>query len=320
MSTPPTGPEQPDEATREDGAETERLDLTGSTAPEEAETSREPAAHPQAQQPEEGATATAYPFEEPTTVVPAAGPTGPEAAATTVVPAAYPQEMAPEATAPLPAGVRYTPAEPVPGTYWQDADAGSPEVPAVDPLPHLQGEPPVFPEGVFHEPPSRAGAHLWAVLIAVTLSPVAWFLLSDGSTRLYWSLRADPGSPNLAGLFGLAVGLLITAVVLLTGRWSSVGASVAGSVSFLIGLSFAIIPARTLEIIDSWDGFLSNFGGFGANVQAYLVEDGIRGHFLIGGVVLILLAAVSHGARRKGRREEFARLAVRAARGENPWG
>ena len=109
MSTPPTGPDQPDDATRDDGDVTERLDLAGAAAPEELEAAAErvteepgavdePATAQQASQPEDTA-AAAYPFEEPTTVVPAAGPAGADDAATTVVPAAYPQQLAPEASA-----------------------------------------------------------------------------------------------------------------------------------------------------------------------------------------------------------------------------
>ena len=280
MSTPIAGPDEQPTPPGRDGAsdDTEQLDI-------------------------------AAPTEEPTRVVPTAyGPPGAGPAA----------EEPTAATAPLPADIRYTPAEPVPGTYWQDTQAA--DVPVEDPLQHHQGEPAVFPEGVFHEPPSRAGAHLWAVLIALTLSPVAWFLLSDGSARVYWSLRSDPDAVNIAGLVGLGAGLLVSMIVLLTGRWSSVGAAVSGSIGFLAGLAFAIIPARSLEIVSGSEELLDNFGGFGANVYDYLVESGIRGHFLIAGFGLILLAVVSHGARRKGRREEFARLAVRAARGENPWG
>jgi hypothetical protein len=149
---------------------------------------------------------------------------------------------------------------------------------------------------------------------------MAWFLLSDGSARVYWSLRSDPEAINVAGLVGLGSGLVVALIVLLAARWSSVGAAVAGSIGFLAGLAFLALPARTLEIVAESEDFLTPFGGFGANLYAYFVESGIRGNLMVAGFVLILVAVVSHGARRKGRREEFARLAVRAARGENPFG
>ena len=308
MSTPTTGPDEQPTPPGHDGASdnTEQLDVAASA---DGEPTTIIAAEETAAAAPAGEPASTDPTEEPTTVVPTAhGPLG----------AGPVSEEPTAATAPLPADIRYTPAEPVPGTYWQDSQGT--DVPVEDPLQYHQGEPAVFPEGVFHEPPSRAGAHLWAVLIALTLSPVAWFLLNDGSARMYWSLRADPNDVNVAGLVGLGAGLLVSTVVLLTGRWSSVGAAVSGSIGFLAGLAFAILPAQTLEIVGRSEDFLDNFGAFGSNVYDYIVESGIRGYFLVAGFGLILLAVVSHGARRKGRREEFARLAVRAARGENPWG
>ncbi len=239
-------------------------------------------------------------------------------AATTALPTGQGSADQPTVAVPVQADWQRAPAEPVPGTYWQAT--GAEEVPAVDPLPHLTREPAIFPEGVFQEPPSRAGAHLWVLFLSLALSPIAWFLLNDGSARVYWSLRADPEAINIAGLVGLGAGLLVASIVLLAARWSSVGASVAGSIGFLAGLAFLVAPVRTLEIVGNTEDFLNQFGGFGANLYGYLVESGIRGQLMVSGFVLIGVAVVSHGARRKGRREEFARLAVRAARGENPFG
>lgn len=249
------------------------------------------------------------------------GPSGSDSNAgedTTALPTGQGPTEQPTVAVPVSTDWQRTPAEPVPGTYWQAS--GAEEVPVVDPLPHLTREPAIFPEGVFHEPPSRAGAHLWVLFLTLVLSPVAWFLLNDGSARVYWSLRTDPEAVNLAGLVGLGAGLLVASIVLLAARWSSVGAAVAGTIGFLAGLAFLAMPVRTLELVGNSEEFLNRFGGFGSNLYAYFVESGIRGHLMIAGFVLIGVAVVSHGARRKGRREEFARLAVRAARGENPFG
>jgi hypothetical protein len=199
-------------------------------------------------------------------------------------------------------------------SYWQGG-----ATPASAPGQQQPEEPAIFPEGVYEEPPSRAGAHLWALLIALVLSPVAWFLVNDGSARIYWSLRSDPGQINLAGMLGLAVGLLVVTIVLLTARWSSIGVTVTGLLSLLVGLAFLVSPAVAFDRLESSEEPLRQFGGFGENLFAYAVESALRGQFLLAGFVLVLVGVVSHGARRKGRREEYARLAVRAARGTNPF-
>jgi hypothetical protein len=177
----------------------------------------------------------------------------------------------------------------------------------------------LFPESQYTEPPSRAGAHWWGVAIALVLSPVAWFLLTDGSARLFWSMLADPADVNLAGYLSFGAGLLALGGVLLAARWSSVGPIVAGSISAAIGLTFLVIPAITLDWLAGYREQVEQLGGFGRNLYAYTVESGMRGTFVVGGLVLIGAGVISHGARRKGRREEKARLAVRAAHGENPF-
>lgn len=177
----------------------------------------------------------------------------------------------------------------------------------------------LFPESTYEEPPSRAGSHWWGVLIALTLTPIAWFLLQDGGARIYFSLQADPTAINLAGVLSLAGGLLVLAIVLLAARWSSVGPIIAGSIAALAGLAFIAFPSQTLEWLADYEAELERLGGFGENLYTYLLESGMRGELLVAGVVLVFVGIVSHGARRQGRREERARLALRAARGENPF-
>lgn len=199
------------------------------------------------------------------------------------------------------------------------AGASSPAEPGWAATQATQPDGDLFPELLYTEPPSRAGAHWWGVLVALVLSPIAWFLLTDGSARLFWSILADPENVNLAGYLSFAAGLVALGGVLLAARWSSVGAIVAGSLSGLVGLTFLVFPARTLEFLEGYREQVEELGGFGRNLYAYTIESGMRGTFVIGAVVLIGVGIVSHGARRKGRREEKAHLAVRAARGENPF-
>ncbi len=190
-----------------------------------------------------------------------------------------------------------------------------PPAPAQQPAADEGILPPPLPE----EPASRAAAHWWGVLIALVLTPVAWFLISDGSARIYWSLWNDPSSINRAGILGLTAGLAVLSVVLLAARWSSVGPIIAGSIALLGGVAFLAFPARALDTITSWQETFERFGGFGSNVYLYLVESGMRGQLVVGGVVLMFVGIVSHGARRLGRSRERDRLAARASRGEDPF-
>lgn len=225
----------------------------------------------------------------------AASPTSDAAGDATPPPAALPPVIPPG-----------TPAPPAPdGAAWGTEPGNGPAT--------------LFPESQYTEPPSRAGAHWWGVAIALVLSPVAWFLLTDGSARLFWSMLADPADVNLAGYLSFGAGLLALGGVLLAARWSSVGPIIAGSISAAIGLTFLVIPVKTLDWLAGYQEQVEQLGGFGRNLYAYTVESGMRGSFVVGGVVLIGAGMISHGARRKGRREEKARLAVRAAHGENPF-
>lgn len=194
---------------------------------------------------------------------------------------------------------------------------------AAEPAPEAtpeEGAAGIFPESVVEEPGSRAAAHWWGVLIALTLSPIAWFLLSDGGARIYWSLSEDPAAINVAGVLGLAGGLAVAAIVLVAARWSSVGPIIAGSITALGGLAFLVVPERTIPWLEAQQATFDRLGGFGSNLHLYLMESGMRGHLLVAGVVLVLVGVVSHGARRQGRREARARLAARAAAGEDPFG
>ncbi len=247
---------------------------------------------------------------EATVAIPVAAPPsgGPAAPARS-----FPVPTTPPATGAVAAGAAAVAASATPQPQWTPPEdvARAQAVPA--------GEDGVFPEDVLDEPVSRTAAHWWGVLIAFTLTPIAWFLLFDGSARIYWSMLADPANVNPAGYLSLGFGLAALAILLVAVRKSSVGSIIVGSLAALAGLAFVAVPVQTLEFLSRYADRIESLGGFGRNLYAYTVESGMRSYFLIGGVILIFVGVVSHAARRQGRREERARLALRAAKGENPF-
>lgn len=154
-------------------------------------------------------------------------------------------------------------------------------------------------------PPSRAKAHVWAVLLTLLLTPVAWYLLADAGARLTlpqgnpW----DTGNLNVAALLELGGGLLVLVVILLVARWSSVGAIVTGALVIVVGVPFVAVPTWTQELLEPVESWLAGLDDFGANVAHHLVASGSTGRLVVLGVALVLVGVVSHGARRQGRRE-----------------
>ena len=167
-------------------------------------------------------------------------------------------------------------------------------------------------EGATAEPrlPSRAGAHVWTVLLTLLLAPVAWYLLADAGARL----TQPAGNPwettnlNIAALLELVGGLLVLTVILLAARWSSLGAIVIGSIVLVLGVPFLAVPAWTQDVLVPITDWLRTLGDFGANTAAHLVATGSTGRLIVCGLVLIFLGVATHGARRRGRREVRAAL------------
>jgi len=173
-------------------------------------------------------------------------------------------------------------------------------------------------------PRSRAAAHWWGLLLTLVLSPVAWYLVADGGARL--SLGEDSpwsrGELNPAAVLELGAGFLVTAVVLLTARWSSLGALVTGTLVLLAGLTFVVVPARTATFLEPAETWLWNLNDLGGNVAHHLLVDGPSGRLALYGLTLLLTGLVARGARRRGRAEErtreaYARSTGRAARHGN---
>lgn len=156
------------------------------------------------------------------------------------------------------------------------------------------------------KPRSRAGAHVWAVVLTLLLTPVAWYLLAGAGARLTLPARSpwETGNINVAALLELGGGLLVLAVVLLAARWSSLGAIITGSLVLVLGVPFVAVPAWTQEILGGVTDWLQGLGDFGSNVAHHLVASGSTGRLVVYGLALIFIGVVSHGARRQGRRQE----------------
>ena len=162
-------------------------------------------------------------------------------------------------------------------------------------------------------PRSRAGAHWWGVLISLVFVPVSWYFIADGGERLSHSLGINPEAVNIAGIIELAGGLLALILVLLSARWSSVGAIIMGSIVTLFGAAFLVIPTMTLNFLTDQSETIDRLRQFGQNFADHLVSDGQSGRLLAYGIVLIFIGIVSHGARRQGRREERRKAAAATA-------
>lgn len=154
-------------------------------------------------------------------------------------------------------------------------------------------------------PPSRGGAHVLTVLVTLLLTPVAWYLLADAGARLTLARNSpwETGNLNIAALLELAGGLLVLAVVLLAARWSSLGAIVTGVLVLVVGVPFVAVPRWTQETLEPVVTWLERLDDLGGNVAHHLVASGSTGRLVVTGLALMLVGVVSHGARRKGRRE-----------------
>lgn len=173
-------------------------------------------------------------------------------------------------------------------------------------------------------PRSRAAAHWWGLLLTLVLSPVAWYLVADAGARLTLGESSpwDRGELNPAAVVELAAGFVVTAVVLLTARRSSLGALVTGTLVLLAGLTFVVIPAETASFLEPATTWLWNLNALGGNVAHHLMVDGPSGRLALYGLGLLLTGLVARGARRRGRAEErtreaYARSTGRSARHGN---
>lgn len=158
-------------------------------------------------------------------------------------------------------------------------------------------------------PTSRAAAHWWTILITLVFAPVGWYLFTDGGVRIAWGF--DQGSPiTVASYVQFGLGLLALFIFLLAARWSSVGSIIFGSISLALGVTYLVFPSEAGQFMTDTMPYFGRLGQFGVNLAEHLTSTLQTGHMAVYGLVMIMVGVVSHGARRQGRREERANIAL----------
>ncbi|MGO3795851.1 MAG: hypothetical protein ACTJGR_01855 [Pauljensenia sp.] len=165
---------------------------------------------------------------------------------------------------------------------------------------------------VVPEVPSRAGAHVWSLILTLLLVPLAWYLLADAGARM--TLATDnpmtTGVLNPAALAELAGGIILVVLIAVLARHSSLGAHVIGIVVTVLGLPWVVAPGASARLVLPAMEWLDQWNAFGANLAHHVQSSGYSGRLLLAGVVLLLLGWTSHRVRRAGRDEEVLRAEV----------
>lgn len=166
-------------------------------------------------------------------------------------------------------------------------------------------------------PMSRTAAHLWSLLAGVILLPLAWVSLMHSQTMLSGKIPDDAlyaSGYSVEGLIFLGVGLIALILAGSALSLSSLGAFVAGILVFALGTVFVAVPNMVEGI----------FGGFAETLidsklvplrvlgRAFL-ESGISGQFMALGLALIMVGVIAHVARRRGRKDHLANVALERA-------
>lgn len=169
------------------------------------------------------------------------------------------------------------------------------------------------------EMPSRTGAHWLSFLLFLLLVPVGWYLAADAGARMTLADAAPiyTGVASIVALGEILGAIIISAILFVTARRSSLGAWLMGIVTLIVGLPWLMAPGITEASALSALTALTNTGSLGANLSHHLQASGYSGRFVLLGVVLMGLAYVSHSARRTGRAEEALRTSLEAT---NPAG
>ena len=160
--------------------------------------------------------------------------------------------------------------------------------------------------------PSRTAAHLWGLFLSLVLVPVAWFALADAGARMTLAKDAPmlTGTLNFAALLELLGGLLAVLVLALLVARSSLGAHVTGALVTVLGIPWVVAPGWTARTVLPAMDWLNAWNAFGQNTAHHLQASGYSGRLLLVGVVLLLVGALSHRVRRRGRAEESLRAEV----------
>ena len=164
------------------------------------------------------------------------------------------------------------------------------------------------------EMPSRTGAHWLSFLLFLLLVPAGWYLAADAGARMTLADAAPmyTGVASIVALGELLGAILISAILFVTARRSSLGAWLMGLVTLVVGLPWIMAPGITAASALTALTALTNTGSLGANLSHHLQASGYSGRFALLGVALLGLAYVSHSARRTGREEEALRTSIEA--------
>ena len=169
------------------------------------------------------------------------------------------------------------------------------------------------------EMPSRTGAHWLSFLLFLLLVPAGWYLAADAGARMTLADAAPmyTGVASIVALGELLGAIVISAILFVTARRSSLGAWLMGLVTLVVGLPWIMAPGITAASALAALTTLTNTGSLGANLSHHLQASGYSGRFALLGIALLGLAYVSHSARRTGRAEEALRVSLEAT---NPAG
>ena len=169
------------------------------------------------------------------------------------------------------------------------------------------------------EMPSRTGAHWLSFLLFLLLVPAGWYLAADAGARMTLADAAPmySGVASILALGEILGAIIISAILFVTARRSSLGAWLMGIVTLVVGLPWIMAPGITEASVLSTLTALTNTGSLGANLSHHLQASGYSGRFALLGIALMGLAYVSHSARRTGRAEEALRISLEST---NPAG
>ena len=169
------------------------------------------------------------------------------------------------------------------------------------------------------EMPSRTGVHWLSLLLFLLLVPAGWYLAADAGARMTLADAAPmyTGVASIVALGELLGATLVSAILFVTARRSSLGAWLMGLVTLVVGLPWVMAPGITEASVLSTLTALTNTGSLGANLSHHLQASGYSGRFALLGIALMGLAYVSHSARRTGRAEEALRISLEST---NPAG